>query len=163
MSSSATLKGIMLRYPTAWRRNFPLRHTMSTGKLKNMTYKIANFGGEKPPNKNTEVRIPTVLGPAMYEFAWFAMCLTHWPLGDLNAILKMQFSILFYWLVSSDLLMIIPPDECHRTLLMISQGWFRQCLGTVRQHAITWASVDPVPCHLMASLCHNELICIEQF
>ena len=27
--------------------------------------------------------------------------LTHWPLGDLDAILKLQFSISFYWLVSS--------------------------------------------------------------
>ena len=51
--------------------------------------------------------------------------LTHWPLGDLNAILKMEFSILFYWLVSSDLLMIMPSNEWHRTLLMISQHWLR--------------------------------------
>ena len=50
---------------------------------------------------------------------------THWPLGDLDAILKLEFSILFYWLVSSDLLMIMPSNECHRTLLMISQHWFR--------------------------------------
>ena len=27
-------------------------------------------------------------------------CLTHWPLGDLDAILKLQFSISFYWLVN---------------------------------------------------------------
>ena len=46
--------------------------------------------------------------------------LTHWPLGDLDVILKMEFSILFYWLVTSDLLMIMASDECHRTLLMIS-------------------------------------------
>ena len=32
---------------------------------------------------------------------------------------------LVYWLVSSDLLMIIPSDECHRTLLMLSQHWFK--------------------------------------
>ena len=51
--------------------------------------------------------------------------LTHWLLGDLDAILKMEFSILFYWLGSSDLLMIMPSDECHRTLLMICQHWFR--------------------------------------
>ena len=36
--------------------------------------------------------------------------LTHWPLGDLDAILKLQFLILCYWLVSSDLLMIMHPD-----------------------------------------------------
>ena len=51
--------------------------------------------------------------------------LTHWPLGDLNAILKMEFSILFFWLVSWDFLMIMPSDECHRISLMISQHWFR--------------------------------------
>ena len=34
--------------------------------------------------------------------------LTHWPLRDLDAILKLQLSILFYWLVSSHCLMIMP-------------------------------------------------------
>ena len=57
-----------------------------------------------------------------WEFPSF---LTHWPLGDLNVILKMWFSILFYWQVSSDFLMIMPSDECHRTLLIISQHWCR--------------------------------------
>ena len=50
--------------------------------------------------------------------------LTHWPLGNLDAILKLQFSISFYWLVSSQCLMILvimPWDECHGTLLVISQ------------------------------------------
>ena len=51
--------------------------------------------------------------------------LTHWPLGDLDAILKTQFSILFYWLVSSHCLVIMPWDECHGTSPMISQHWFR--------------------------------------
>ena len=41
-------------------------------------------------------------------------------MGDLNVILKMQFSILLYWLVSSNLLMIMFSDECHRTLLIMS-------------------------------------------
>ena len=35
-----------------------------------------------------------------------------------------QFSILFYWLVSSDP-KIMPSHECKATLLMISQHWFR--------------------------------------
>ena len=50
------------------------------------------------------------------------MCriLTHSSQGNLNAILKMEFSILFYWLVSSDLLMIMPSDECHKAFLIIS-------------------------------------------
>ena len=34
--------------------------------------------------------------------------------------LKIQFSILFNWLVSSDLLIIMPPNECHLILLMIA-------------------------------------------
>ena len=49
-------------------------------------------------------------------------------LGYFNVILKMQFSSLFYWLVSSDLL-IMPSDECYGILLMISQHWFQQWLG----------------------------------
>ena len=51
--------------------------------------------------------------------------LTHWPLGDLDAILKLQFSILFHWLVSSHRLRILPWDECQGTSPMISQHWFR--------------------------------------
>ena len=36
------------------------------------------------------------------SFAWANadLLLTHWPLGDRDAILKLQFSIWFYWLVS---------------------------------------------------------------
>ena len=41
--------------------------------------------------------------------------LTHWTLGDVHAIRKMEFSILFSWLVYSDLLMTKPSDECHIT------------------------------------------------
>ena len=44
--------------------------------------------------------------------------LTHWSLGDLDAILKMQMLILFYWWVFLELLMIMPSDECHAMLLM---------------------------------------------
>ena len=51
--------------------------------------------------------------------------LTHWPLGDLDAILKLQFSILFYLLISSHRLRIRPWDEWQGTSLMISQHWFR--------------------------------------
>ena len=36
------------------------------------------------------------------NWCWHSIGLTHWPLGDLDAILKTEFSILFYWLVSSD-------------------------------------------------------------
>ena len=55
-------------------------------------------------------------------------------------------------------LMKLPSDECHWTLLMISHNWFRYWLGAVRQHAITWAKVDPDLCRQMASLGLNELL-----
>ena len=77
--------------------------------------------------------------------------------GDLDATLKLQFSILFYWLISLNRLMIILWDECHRTSPMISQHWSREWLGAVRQQAIPWANVDLVPlCH-MASPGQNVL------
>ena len=43
-------------------------------------------------------------------------------------------------------------DECHRTLLMMSQHLFRWWLGAVRQQAITWTSVDQDLQRHMASL-----------
>ena len=58
--------------------------------------------------------------------------------------------------------MIMPWDECHRTLL-ISQHWFRLWHGDVRQQAITWANVDPYLCFHMASPGHNGLIRIHSF
>ena len=59
---------------------------------------------------------------------WYVI-LTHWCLGYLHAILKIQFRIVFYLLVFSDL-MIMSPDECHGTLLLISQ-YFVQGNGLV--------------------------------
>ena len=55
---------------------------------------------------------------------WAGVGLTHWPLGDIGAILKLQFSISFYWLVSSHCLMIMYWDECQGTSPTISQHWF---------------------------------------
>ena len=54
--------------------------------------------------------------------------------------------------------MIMLPGEYHNNLLIISQHWFREWLGAVRQQAITWANVDLDLCRHMASLGHNELI-----
>ena len=57
-------------------------------------------------------------------------CLTHWPLGDLDAILKLQFSILFYWLVSSHRLRIMPWDKWDLTddksILVQVMAWCHQ-------------------------------------
>ena len=47
--------------------------------------------------------------------------------------------------------------KCHRTLLMISQHWFRYWLSAVRQQTITWASVHPYLCKCKATLGPNEL------
>ena len=68
----------------------------------------------------------------------------------------MEFTILFTdWYLQ---IMIMPSDECHRTLLMISQHWSRWWLGAVRQQAITWTSVDQDLQRHMAWLGPNELI-----
>ena len=45
--------------------------------------------------------------------------------GRLRYHLKLKFWILFYWLVSSHCLRIMPWGECQGTSLMISQHWFR--------------------------------------
>ena len=50
--------------------------------------------------------------------------LTRRRLGDLGGILDMEFSFLFLFLVSSEL-MIMPSGECNGTFLMRSQRWFR--------------------------------------
>ena len=44
----------------------------------------------------------------------------------------------------------LPLDECHSTLLMKNQYWFRQ-------QTIIWANGDPDICRHMASLGPNEL------
>ena len=59
------------------------------------------------------------------------------------------------------LLMKLFSGECHRIPLMISQHWFRWWLGAIRHQAITWANVDPVLYHHMASFGHSELINIH--
>ena len=61
--------------------------------------------------------------------------LTHWLLWDLDSILKVLSSILFYWLVCSDLLMIMPSEwlrwmswdlpEDKSTLVQV-MAWCRQ-------------------------------------
>ena len=56
--------------------------------------------------------------------------------------------------------MIMPSDECHGTLLVLSKYWFMQWLGAVMQQDITWTSVDQDRRRNMASLGHNELSCI---
>ena len=61
---------------------------------------------------------------AFSNWCWFNL-LTHWSLRDLGMILKIQFSVFFYSLASSDLPVIILCNECHWTLLVISQHWFR--------------------------------------
>ena len=52
--------------------------------------------------------------------------------------------------------------ECQRTLLIVSQDWFRQWLGADKQQAIIWANVNTALCHHMASLGHNELKMMDE-
>ena len=52
----------MLGYSVPW-RDFQLRNTMSTVKLKNMKFEVSQLWGEKRPTKHSEDRIPTMLGP----------------------------------------------------------------------------------------------------
>ena len=47
--------------------------------------------------------------------------------------------------------MIMPSNECHRTLLMVSQHWFRQRLGGIMQQDVNLANFDPDLCRHMAS------------
>ena len=51
----------------------------------------------------------------------------------------------------------------HLISSVISQHWFRQWLGAVRQQDITSANVDPDLCRQMASLGLNELKKSEGF
>ena len=53
-------------------------------------------------------------------------------------------------------------DGCHWTLLVISQHWFRQWLGAVRQQAIIRTSVDQDLQRHMASLGPSELTSINK-
>ena len=55
----------------------------------------------------------------------------------------------------------LPSEESHWTLVMISQHWFRQWLGAVRQQAIALANVDPDLCRHLVSLGHIELTCLK--
>ena len=82
---------------------------------------------------------------------------SHCPLVDVELIFKVWFSKSLYRIVVWVLAVKFILAECHKTSLMISQHWFRQWLGAVRQQAITWANVDPGFCPYMATLGHNEL------
>ena len=60
--------------------------------------------------------------------------LTHWPLGDLDSILKVIFNlVLLIGIFTSDLPVIMPSDECHGIYLKISQHWLVQVMAWCRQ------------------------------
>ena len=58
--------------------------------------------------------------------------------------------------VSSDLPMMLPLDDCHGTLLMISQHWLRWWFGAGTHQDLTWANVHLDLCRHMTSLGHKE-------
>ena len=45
--------------------------------------------------------------------------------------------------------------------LFTSQHWTMQCLGAIKQQAITWTKDDPDLYHHVASRGHNELNIVE--
>ena len=78
--------------------------------------------------------------------------LTHWPLRDVAAILKLKFSNSLYesisWVLPAKLL------GMHQTPI---NGKSRLWLGAIRQQAVTWVNIDQDLYHHMLSLSHNEL------
>ena len=76
--------------------------------------------------------------------------LTHWPLGDMAAVLNIRFLNSFFWIVAWALAVKSLSSECHRNSLMRRQHWLRWWLGAIRQLAITWANVDQdICCHMV--------------
>ena len=55
----------------------------------------------------------------------FSAPVIFWLLGNLNDILCTWFFRYFQWLMAEVSLVKLPLDECHSTLLIISQHWFR--------------------------------------
>ena len=78
--------------------------------------------------------------------------LTHWPLTDAALFSNFQTHIkdrYFFSIFCKTVLVWVPKTKIPR---MVSQHWFRERLGTIRQHAMTWINVDQVPWRQMASL-----------
>ena len=67
--------------------------------------------------------------------------LTHWPLGDLDNILKLQFSILFYWLVSSNdnAPRWMPWDLDDKSTLVQVMAWCRQATSHYLSQCWPWS------------------------
>ena len=83
--------------------------------------------------------------------------LTQCPLKDVEINLKVWFSDSLYRIVAWAFGVKLFSGDWRRSLLMISQHWFRQWLGAVRQQAITWTSVDQDLQRHMASFGPSEL------
>ena len=62
--------------------------------------------------------------------------------GRTGFVLKMQFPILFHWLVSSGLLMIMPLDESYGTWLMISKMMILLNDRSVGDHGFWQSMID---------------------
>ena len=91
-----------------------------------------------------------------YNYA-FRSSLTHWSLGDLDVISKMEFSVLFHWFVYSALffyhnaLRWMPQDLTDdKSALLQVMAWCHQAASHYLQ-----VNVDPILCHHIASLGHS--------
>ena len=93
-----------------------------------------------------------------------------WPIHASSGLRELIFSpwemhcnhelVIFELISRIDVLSIsykLSSGDCERAFLMICQHWFRSWLGAFRQQTITWANVDLVLCHHMASPGLNEL------
>ena len=73
-----------------------------------------------PFSINTSLERSTLFGTSLPNQDKGFNTLTHWPLGDLDAVYKNHIPILFPWFVASDPLKLMPSDECRGTLLITS-------------------------------------------
>ena len=83
-----------------------------------------------------------------WTMIYASLCINELALRRCSCIFK---STIFKLISRIDILIIfseIAPSECHNTSLIISQDWFRSCLGAIRQQANSWDNVYPaLRCH----------------
>ena len=69
--------------------------------------------------------------PTSHALHRMILCKNHWSLGDPKGISANWFLSWHLWLMAEVSILPLPPDECHWTLVMISQHRFRWWLGAI--------------------------------
>ena len=90
-------------------------------------------------------RQPIAWGKIWNVFSWYKICFMFFVINSMRSGCDFKNPIFSLVLLMGifRFFMIMPPNECHRTLLMRSPHRFMWWLSAIRQQAITWASVDP--------------------